>query len=1614
MHLRLLIPWIAGFLIVVEAPAAPVISEFMADNKSTLADEDGAYSDWIEIHNPDASPVALDGWYLTDKSGNLTQWQFPAVTLEPGGFLVVWASGKNRRVPGAPLHTNFSLSKDGEFLALVRPGGTITEQSFVPKFPAQLADEAFGSRFQSTTLIAQGATGKYRVPSSSTNPPATWNLTSFNDSSWTGGPSGFGFGITVPGMTVRKVSKNGGISGLNDALNLISLPENDPSILKTTTYIAEKLNILGEGADGRFGFNDTLPDEHIDNYAIVATGNVTIPTAGAYTFGLNSDDGGRILIDGVEIMRDDSFHGPEDHLGTVTLSAGQHTFQAVMFEGYVGDCVEFFAAQGTYGSFDSGAFRLVGDVANGGLAVTTTPPGAGSVVGTDLTSAMSGRNGAYVRMPFNTNGPGNAGAMCLLLRFNDGVNVWLNGNSVASINSPASPAWNSAATTARSNPQTLARHAVNLTSWQSALVNGANSLAIQGMRTSTADTSFLVLPELVVGTLDTGLAPAFYGNGLATPGWINGATSSLGDVADTVFSVKRGIFTAPFNVEITTATPGAEIRYTIDGSTPSETNGTVYSGPISVSSTTVLRARALLAGWKSTDVDTQTYLFPDDVITQSADGSPAPGWPANSGTSQVLDYGMDPDVVNHANPQVGGAQTVKSALLSLPSVSLTTDLPNLFDMNGSNGIYSHPYERGFFWERPVSMEWISPPDATHPNGNGEFQINGGVRLRGGFSRSEENPKHAFRLFFREEYGDTKLRYPLFGRTGAQEFDKIDLRTSQNYSWSFQNDDRNTFLREEACRQAMLDMGNPGSHVRYVHLYLNGRYWGLYNLDERTEAAFSESYLGGNKEDYDVVKAQQEVDFNVGPTDGDLAAWQDLWNKCKTHRASPTNANYFRLMGLAADGVTPTADPVLLDPDNLIDYLLLTMWSGNLDGCVSAFLGEQRGNNWFASRMRVNNPRQGFRFFVHDFEHTMLNVWEDRTGPFTNAAESQFVYSNPMFLHQDLTGNLEYRMRWADRIHHHMFGPGKLTAAAWQARVQALAAQVDPAIAAESARWGDAKNATPYTRLHWLQARDNLYSYLAARNPVVLDQLRADSLYPSLDAPVLNPDDGYRATGTQIFVQGPAGGTVYFMADGSDPRVVGGGIKPGAQVYSTTTSNDTLIPWSSGSWRYFASGTDPGSAWREPSFNDTAWPAGSAELGYGDGDEATTVPIVDVDPGTPGVQKAATCYFRRAFNVTNHAALTGLSLTVEYDDAYAVYLNGTRIAGNLPQDPAHDYYTGNAIDDATETLSIPSSHLVEGQNVIAVEIHQAFDSSSDISMNLSLTATRVNTSTPVYLTGTGPQTLRFRARSGSNWSALAESVYQVGTVPPSSGSLVVSEISYHPPDPHGDAEFLELQNVSGDALDLSGAAFTEGIDLTFAPGTTLAPGGRLLLVRDVSAFVALHGPGPAIAGVFANGTALSNSGERLRLEAADGSTLLDFTYGTVFPWPTAADGLGRSLVFASSDPANPLHWRPSAAPNGNPGTTDSFPRAPGQGLLGYALAETAPTFDPVTSILSIKRRLGADAASITPEWTTNLAGWSPDSFTFVSETVDEFGNSVLSWKLEPLPPGRAFLRVRVSD
>jgi len=465
----------------------------------------------------------------------------------------------------------------------------------------------------------------------------------------------------------------------------------------------------------------------------------------------------------------------------------------------------------------------------------------------------------------------------------------------------------------------------------------------------------------------------------------------------------------------------------------------------------------------------------------------------------------------------------------------------LFD--DQTGIYANSIQDGREWERPASIELIKP------DGTKGFQIDAGVRIRGGFSRGSNNPKHGFRLFFRSEYGDKQLDYPMFGPTGAKTFDSFDLRTFQNYSWSFQGDPRGIFLRDQFSRDTQLAMGQPTERGDFYHLYINGQYWGLYNSDERPEANYAADYFGGKPEDYDVIKVDPDLGYNVEATDGNLDAWTQLWNAAKAGLGS--EAAYQKIQGNNPNGTRNPNYKVLLDVDNLIDYELTAIYTGNLDGPVSWFLGNQSPNNFFAVRDRTSKST-GFKFMLHDSEHTLLDVNEDRSGPFPAGEQSPGKF-NPQYLWQQLLANTNFRLRAADHVQKFLVDSGgALTPSAVRARFLKRKNEIDKAVIAESARWGDAKREPALTRDNeWITEINRILNeYIPQRTAIVLQQLRDDGVKNELDAPRFNKSGGTVEKGFQLTMSNPNGrGSIYYTIDGSDPRLAGGALNPTAIKYT---------------------------------------------------------------------------------------------------------------------------------------------------------------------------------------------------------------------------------------------------------------------------------------------------------------------------------------------------------------------------------------------------------------------------------------------------------------------------------
>ncbi len=602
-----------------------------------------------------------------------------------------------------------------------------------------------------------------------------------------------------------------------------------------------------------------------------------------------------------------------------------------------------------------------------------------------------------------------------------------------------------------------------------------------------------------------------------TPGEANPSGAPFkGFVAEPTASRKRGVFAGGVgNIALSTLTDGAAIRYTLDWSEPSDRRGAVYTGPISSSASArkpsvVIRAIAYKDEYLPSAVVTFTYVVLEYVIEQAQNPI---DFPSTWSGAPAADYEMDPEVVND------DTELLMDALTQVPSLSIVSELDNLF--GEANGIYLHPGNRGSAWERSASVELLFAD-----SGATGFHANCGIRIQGGASRNtSKSPKHSFRLLFKGDYGPTRLLYPLFPDTPVQSFDNLVLRAGYNNSWiHWDNNQRRRclFIRDQFARDCLRDMGETTSHGRYVHVYLNGLYWGLYNLVERPNAAFAAEHLGGGEQDYDAM--------NHG---GLLDGYIDRWNQMYTIAGQ----------GLATETQYQRIQEYLSVP-NLIDYMIVNIYGYNDDW---------PGHNWYAAGRR--EPAGQWRFYSWDAER-ILEV--DKLN--SNKAGVSSSSKNAANLYGRLRANAEFRLLFADHLHRHFHNGGAMTPQACEDRLMARVAEIEQAVVAESARWGDYRRDVhsssngPYEfyrrETHWYPAqtgpKEDRYQggllpyYFPDRSDIVLNQFRGIDLYPDVGAPIFNKHGGTISPGFTLTMSRPSGtsGDIFYTTDGSDPRLYG--------------------------------------------------------------------------------------------------------------------------------------------------------------------------------------------------------------------------------------------------------------------------------------------------------------------------------------------------------------------------------------------------------------------------------------------------------------------------------------------
>lgn len=520
-----------------------------------------------------------------------------------------------------------------------------------------------------------------------------------------------------------------------------------------------------------------------------------------------------------------------------------------------------------------------------------------------------------------------------------------------------------------------------------------------------------------------------------TPGAANGISTVTNTVGDVHFSVERGFYDTPFQLTLACPTPGAIIRYTTNGGVPLGTNGFVYTGPILINSSRVIRAAAALTNHLPSGVRTHTYL-----------------------------YGLQP------------------RQRALPALSLVSATNNLY---GRTGIMEYnprnTDKHGAAWERPVSVEYIRPED------NAGFHVDAGLRLQGGgYIRSLYNyrtasapqGKYSFRLYFRGEYGQGRLNYPLFPGTTVESFDTLVLRAGMN-------DHTNPFIKDEFARQLSSDLGMAASHGTFVHLFLNGVYKGYYNPTERIDDGFLQTYQGGG-EDWDLIASFSEL------REGDATSWNQLTQLARKTPAT-NQANYLQYMAR-------------LDVTNFVDYLLMPIY-------IDA--DDWPHNNWRAARER--QPTGLWRFYNWDVEWSFGDPDGHSVSFNTITGQLSSNDSEIMRLFNSLKRSPEFRLLFADRAHRAFFNGGALTDDNLRRRYEEIKARMKTSVTISGFR------------------NTMIANWINGRRRHVLSHLERAGFYRSTNAPGFSPFGGLVPAGFALTLTNLSG-QIHYTTDGTDPRI----------------------------------------------------------------------------------------------------------------------------------------------------------------------------------------------------------------------------------------------------------------------------------------------------------------------------------------------------------------------------------------------------------------------------------------------------------------------------------------------
>jgi hypothetical protein len=1613
-----------AFAVAGSALASPLISEFMAVNLSGLTDEDGATSDWIEIHNPDGAVAELGGWSLTDDPGMLTKWTFPpGVSIPANSYLVVYASGKDRSVAGAELHTNFALDGDGEYLALVGPESAVVHE-YTAEFVEQFPDVSYGIGTASASNridLLREVDVRYLVPGPAVDDAWKGGAEPYDDSAWTVA-AGTELSFDDESMIAYRVAAGTpGNQAYGGALGMDFVVGAEVEI--------SHLGAFDDGSDGMgriitvelWSRNDKgTPDSPSDDngIAVLATLDFTPGSPGTLGGGLRFKPLGSPLV----------------------LAPGAYTIVA---HGYGSGELNGNSASGFSATEGGNSLSFTGSSRYGPAGTFpgtvdkhVSEYGAGSfkfIPGSGLRRAMLGISASvFARYRFDVNDPGSFAGLDLAVDYDDGWVAWLNGLEVARVNAPAgSPSHDSSAPVSANGTA----HS-DLSAHLGDLAAGENVLAIQGLNVTAADGDFLMEPGL--SGIRNSLARVFFPS--PTPGAANGVGVSYpGVLINEIHYNSEDKTRSDEFIELHNAGAASVdlsgwqftggVRFVFPGGTTLASGGylVIASSPADLLAEFGVPALGPFTGRLSSDGETVELRDAAAAVVDRVDFQVGFPWPTTGdapyNSMELVHPKFDNDLggswrASSGSPTPGGVNSVFAEdnppqtrqVMHLPerpvSAAPVTITAKVSDPDGVASVTLHhrvvdPGSYVRLSDAAYETGWTDVPMVDDGTG-GDLLANDSIFtavLPAAMQRHRRLVR--YRITVADSLGqsvrlpyadDPQPNFAYFVYDGIPDWSGAD-RPGVTPVETFGPEVMNAvpayhLIAVEA--DVLASQFNAGS--RHTHFYGT-----LVHDDEVYDHI--QFNIRGEYSTYVVGKNKWRIRFRRGhwfkarDNFGNRLAsgWKHLkfnaggapWTHGNRGMAGVEECLSFRLFGLA--GV----------PSSRTHYFQLRV----IDDAREADPRNQYGGDLWGLYYAVERPDGGF---LEDRELPDGNVYklESPLNKDHQGAGEPSGFTDIEALRSSMSTSRSETW-WRDRVDH-----------ATYARFKAVSEAITHYDQRDGMQGYFFHNPGTGKWQFWPWDLDTMFQLTGKYYTWDRFRLCLDPRYSN------NYRDGINEQREVL--------DLLFNAKAVD-TVMGEFI----DLVNPTGQALTLADLDRHMWNFHPRMNNKGTHNR---LSATANPGGATytrTLTSADFEGQMGYMRAFLQPGGFGYEKLVEEVADGAIPDTPTVSYTGRS---------GFPMNDLRFRSSAFSDAGGSFAAMKWRIGEVSDLAAPNHDPLQ---VPPYEIDALWETESAAFLTdvaIPPTNLRVGSTYRVRV--------KHQDSTGrwSHWSAPVEFTTSVPDISNYQQNLVVSEVMYNPAPVtpaefaaglgNDDFEFIELLNIGGVSLDLGSVRFTDGITATLAGA--LAPGERIVLVRSRAAFEARYGTSIPVLGEYSG--KLNNGGETITLSFGRDQVIRSFAYSDTVPWPEAAAGDGGSLVLiapeTNPDHALPRNWRPSALPGGNPGTSDAvafvgdplvdvdgdglaalLEHALGSSDLSSGVSSVLPAFNSTGEFLvSFPRNIAAEDVAIEIQLSDNLVDWSPAGVgtTFIGSADQGGGIWRETWRILENPAARRFVRLSVSQ